>query len=84
MKWKIRTSDDCDVCQQQQSIKHILFECIYVKLLWEVVEKICDFRVTFKIILGTEECHSQDGILTPISFFVYKEWLLFPSVDKKR
>ena len=84
MKWKIKMSDGCDVCQQQQSIEHLLFECIYVKPLWEIVEKICDFRVTFDKILGTEECHSQDRILTLISFLVYKEWLLFSLADKKR
>ena len=41
MKCKIRTNDECDVCQQQQSIKHLLFECIYVKPLWEIAEMIC-------------------------------------------
>ena len=49
------------VCQRQcQSIKHLLFECIYVKPLWEIVGEICDFGITFGKILGTEECHSQD------------------------
>ena len=84
MKWKIRMNDKCDVCQQQQTIKHLLFECIYVKPLWEIVEEICDFEITFDKILGTEECHSQDHILTLISFLVYKEWLLFSLADKKR
>ena len=64
MKWKIRMNDECDVCQREQSIKHLLFECVYVKPLWEVVEKICDFEITFDKILGIEECHSQDRILT--------------------
>ena len=84
MKWKIRMNDECDVCQREQSIKHLLFECIYVKPLWEVVEKNCDFEITFDKILGIEECHSQDRILTLVSFLVYKEWLLFSLADKKR
>ena len=53
MKGKISMSDEYDVCQQQQSIKHLLFKCIYVKPLWEVVEKICDFRKTFDKIPGS-------------------------------
>ena len=84
MKWKIRMNDECDVCQREQSIKHLLFECVYVKPLWEVVEKICDFEITFDKILGIEECHSQDRILTLVSFLVYKEWLLFSLADKRR
>ena len=47
-------------------------------------EKIFDFRITFDNIQGTEECHSQDRILTLISFLAYKEWFLFSIVDKKR
>ena len=84
MKWKIRMNDKCDVCQQQQSIKHLLFECIYVKPVWEIVEEICDFEITFDKILGPEECHCQDHILMLISFLVYKEWLLFSLADKER
>ena len=84
MKWKIKMNDECDVCQREQSIKHLLFGCIYVKPLWKVVEKICDFEITFDKILGTEECHSQDRILTLISFLIYEEWLLFSLAGKRR
>ena len=83
MKWKIRMNDECDVCQREQSIKNLLLECIYVKPLSEVVEKICDFEITFDKILRIEECHTQDHILTLISFLIYKEWLLFSLADKK-
>ena len=68
----------------EQSIKHLLFECINVQPLWEVVAKICDFEITFDKILGIEECHSHDRILTLISFLIYKEWFLFSLADKKK
>ena len=55
-----------------------------LKPLWEVVEKNCDFGITFDKILGIEECHSQERILTLVSFLVYKELLLFSLADKKR
>ena len=78
-------SDECDVCQREQNIKHLLLECtIYVKPLWKVVEKICAFRITFNNILGIEEGHSQDCILILILFLVHKEWLLFSLVNTKR
>ena len=84
MKWKLKLNNECDVCQQQQSIKHLLWECVYVKPLWEIVEKMCDFEITFDKILGIEECYSQDRILTLISFLIYKEWLLLSLDNKKR
>ena len=43
-------SDECDVCQREQSIKHLMFECIYVKQLWEVVETIWDFNLGLHLI----------------------------------
>ena len=84
MKWKLKLNNECDVCQQQQSIKHLLWECVYVKPLWEIVEKMCDFEITFDKILGIEECYSQNRILTLISFLIYKEWLLLSLDNKKR
>ena len=49
-----------------------------------MVEKICDFEITFDKILGIEECYNQDHIPPLISFLIYKEWLLFSLADKKR
>ena len=33
-KWKIRNSSVCDVCDQDQTIVHLLFECKHVERLW--------------------------------------------------
>ena len=37
-RWKIRPYDICDVCQEIQTIEHLLYSCSYVKLLWNVVD----------------------------------------------
>ena len=34
--------------------------------------------------ISNSKCHSQDRILTLVSFLIYKEWLLFSLADKKR
>ena len=31
----------------KQSIEHLLWECVSIKLLWEMVEQMCDFKITF-------------------------------------
>ena len=43
-RWKLRTTDNCDVCQESQSIEHLLWKCDYVKPLWSIVEKVCDLK----------------------------------------
>ena len=34
---RIKTDDECDVCKEQQTIKH-LWDCLYVKSLWEIID----------------------------------------------
>ena len=75
-QWRIKTDDDCDVCKEQQTIKHLLWDCPYVKPLWEIVGDVCGFEISFDRILGTEDCNGYDYVLTLISFLIYKEWLL--------
>ena len=75
MKWKLKIYDKCDTSN---------IYCRSVKPLWEIVEKMCGFEITFKKILGIEGCYSQDRIPTLISFFIYKEWLLLSLDSKKR
>ena len=54
---KLRATDTYDVCQETQSIKHLLWECDYVKPLWSIVEKVCDFEITYgKILLIEDSC----------------------------
>ena len=83
-RWKLKTTDNCDVCQEPQSIEHLLWKCNYVKPLWSIVEKVCDFKITYGKILGIDDCCKQDRVLTLMSFLVYKEWLLLSLEGKKR
>ena len=43
----------CDVCLVDEYITHLLFECNIVKNIWQNIEKILCFRITWKhIVLG--------------------------------
>ncbi len=83
-QWKIKLSDKCDVCERQQTIEHLLFECSYVKPLWRAVENVLDLNLSFRKILGIVDCDKQDKVLTMISFLIYKEWLLMSLDNKNR
>ena len=84
MRWKIRHDDKCDVCGQTQSTEHLLYSCCYVKPMWQVVNTVYGINVNFKQILGLDEMFSLTAIMTIVSFFIYKEWLLLSLKDKKR
>ena len=84
MKWKKRDNDQCDVCQHTQSIEHLLFNCTYVKPIWNKVNEIFDINVSFDLILGIEKTSPYNRVLTLVAFLIYKEWLVLSFEYKAR
>ena len=86
-KWGKIDHDTCDICNELQTIKHLLFDCNYVKPLWKIIESILHCNITYSNILcGFNNNNSQFcNYLSSISAFViYKEWLLLSLVGKGR
>jgi len=81
-RWKIKESSICDVCSNPQTIEHLLFECVYVKPLWTLVEGICNVTITYKTVLGLDKCFKYNSLSSIICFLIYKEWLI-SSLQKK-
>ena len=82
VRWKIRDSHECDICGETQTIEHLLYSCVYVRPLWQIVELVLEVDINFKHILGLDEQFEHDDIITIISFLIYKDWLL-PSLQNK-
>ena len=70
---KIRPYDICDVCQEIQTIEHFLYDCSYVKPLWNVVDLVYETKVNFIHILGLDELFDHGSGATLISFLIYNE-----------
>ena len=81
-KWTIKHSCICDVCDQSQTIQHLLFDCRYVKPLWNIVNATFGIQVTYEQILGIDQNFHYNSITTLICFLIYKEWLVH-SIDGK-
>ena len=75
-KWKIKVSNLCDVCDQPQSIQHLIFDCPYVKPIWQTIKTCFQIDVTFPLILDINISSPYNNLFTVISFLIYKEWLL--------
>ena len=80
--WKIKICDNCDVCNQTQTIEHLLYSCCYVRPLWRIVNTVFGINVDYYQILGLDREFRYDAIVTIVCFFIYKEWLLL-SLDSK-
>ncbi len=90
VKWKIRDSSQCDVCDKEQTIIHLLFECKYVEKLWRTVDRTIGWSVqSDNIICGSTmwfspDVHSENTIITIVCFLIYKDWLLHSLDNRKR
>ena len=83
-KWKIKDNNACDVCGIPQTIEHLLFDCIYVKPLWCLVEDVCIDTITFKKLIGVDKCFYHNNFVSIICFLIYKEWVLLSLQRKHR
>ena len=86
-KWRIINSDKCDVCEESQTAKHLLFDCIYVKPIWKVIESILHCNISYSdIFCGFHNDNSlfSNYLCSMCAFVIYKEWLLCSLKSKKR
>ena len=86
-KWRIVDCNSCDVCNMEQTMIHLLFDCKYVNHVWNHVSTALGWNVEqHNIICGsTSENFQLDNIIiTIISFLLYKEWLLCSLDNRKR
>ena len=82
--WKIKNTDRCDVCGQPQTLEHLLWNCYYVRPIWNIVENVCQLNMNYRMILGIDYAWEHDNLLTLVSFLIYKEWLLLSLENKSR
>ena len=83
-RWKIKETDECDVCRLPQTIEHLLFTCGYAAPLWQIVDSVFDINVSFETILGVDDFCEYDNIVTLVCFLIYKEWLVLSLENKSR
>ena len=77
-KWRIKEDIKCDLCDKVQTIGHLLFECVFVKKIWKLVEKMLDCKIANEDILCGFENNLFANYISNISAFViYKYWLLY-------
>ena len=83
-KWKIKECCACDVCGVPQTIEHLLYDCVYVKPLWCLVDEVCIDNITFKKILELTSVFTIITLYQYLAFLIYKEWVLLSLQRKHR
>ena len=72
------------MCNQVQTIEHLLYSCCYVSPLWRIVNNVFGSNVNYYQILGLDENLEYNAIITIVCFLIYKQWLLLSLEGKSR
>jgi hypothetical protein len=83
-RWRIIESDQCDLCNSEQTIEHLLFSCKRPSFVWKLFSQVYHKNITFKTIVCGHEDKDISHVVTIIAFILYKEWLLCSLRSKKR
>ena len=79
-KWNKNVSEKCDVCNLDNTVKHMLYECERVKVIWSVFSNVCKCEIKWKhIVIG----HSGSNIngqalnimITFVAYIIYAQWI---------
>ncbi len=84
-RWKKSDSNLCNICGEEESISHLLFECNYVRMLWNCVSDslLYNANVTHDmVIFGLHLDSALNHVFSIIIYFIYREWLIC-SLEKK-
>ena len=80
-KWKANISENCNVCNEIETARHMLFECEKVKQLWIVISQILLYSIKWKdIVIGIPDynCRSEkinfyNIIISVVAYAIFKE-----------
>lgn len=85
-KWGISLENTCIYCLKNvHNIKHMLFECDFVKMVWRKIEKILSINITYELlILGKSESILLNNVMSIILYIIYKKFIEDNNVPCKK
>ena len=83
-KWKQKNNANCDICNVDESIEHLLFYCNYANNLWRELSDILGWKICLKhIIYGVMKDESISFIISLLAYLIYKDWLISSFANKR-
>ncbi len=79
-KWNRNVDGNCPFCNETQTTKHLLFDCVRIKTLWAMIGRIMHLDIKYKhIVFGTlgdnNAIQARNLVLNYISFSIFKMWI---------
>ena len=84
-KWNSDISKNCELCDNENTIYHMLLRCSLAKEVWHRLEIVLNIHLSEEqIILGHKDDASLNYILSFVSYEIYKFWLIATTDHRSR
>lgn len=75
-KWKPAVDGQCEICQVNDDIFHLIYNCKLAKSIWSKLELILHRNILPEhIVLGLNETKKHNQLFTLTAFVIYKYWV---------
>ena len=84
-KWGKSDTNLCLFCQEEESVSHLLYDCIYAQKIWKLVNDVFHLRHAIShddVIFGVDLDLSMNYVSSILIYYIYKQWLI-PSLENK-
>ena len=79
-KWQKSISKYCDLCNEIESLRHMLYDCPHIKQIWLNISNIIDCNINWKLIVCgfinyelTDKIIAYNFIFSVIAYSIFKE-----------
>jgi len=86
-KWGKRDTNLCYLCEDEETISHLLFHCKHARPIWEIASNALLFEKALShnmVIFGIELDMVLNHIISILVYFIYREWLICSFENKQR
>ncbi len=84
-KWRKKDCAMCKICNTEETIEHLVFQCKYANRIWVEFENILHLNLDLHhIVLGVQNNKAMSFVISVIAFLIYKEWLVKSMKNEER
>ena len=75
----------CKMCNTEETIEHLVFQCKYANSIWIEFRKMLDLKLELHhIVLGVQNNKRMSFLISIVAFLIYKEWLVKSMKNEER
>ena len=84
-RWRKKEHDQCDICDEKETIEHLIFLCPNVQNIWMGVNSAMKTTLTLdSVILGENSTNKLEFCISLIIYLIVKEWTNYSHNNGKR